>query len=102
MKELIKKTMMTGIGLAAVSKEKIEELVKEMIEKGNMTEQEGSKLVQEMVGYAEKTKGDLEKQVDKYIEKALDRMDIARKSDIKELQTAIKEIQDRLATEKNK
>jgi polyhydroxyalkanoate synthesis regulator phasin len=85
MKDLLTKTMLAGIGLAAISKDKLEEFAKDLIEKGNLTEQEGRKFVKEISGYAEKTKGELEKQVNKYVEKALDRMDLVRKSEIEEL-----------------
>ncbi len=96
MKDLLKKTMLTGIGLAAVSKDKIEELIGEMVQKGNLTEQEGKKFVEEMAGYAEKARGEMEKQIDKYVEKAINRMDLVRKSDLEEMRISILEIQKRL------
>lgn len=102
MKDLLKKSMLAGLGFAVVSKEKIEESVRELIEKGNISEQEGRKLVQEMIGNAEKAKGDMEKMVDKYVEKALNRMDIVRKSDLQELQNSIADIQQRLDTQQSR
>ena len=102
MKDLLKKSMLAGLGFAVVSKEKIEESVRELIEKGTISEQEGRKLVHEMIGNAEKAKGDMEKMVDKYVEKALNRMDIVRKSDLQELQDSIADIQRRLDTEQSK
>jgi polyhydroxyalkanoate synthesis regulator phasin len=102
MKELLKKTVLTGIGFAAISKDKIEEIIGEMIEKGSLTEQEGKKFVEEIVGYADKTRAELEKQVDNYVEKALKRMDVVRKSDLIEMQTAIHEIQKRLEEREKK
>ncbi|HKJ65789.1 MAG TPA: hypothetical protein VJ969_10320 [Desulfopila sp.] len=102
MKELFKKSMLAGLGLVVVSKDKIEESIREMIEKGNISEQEGRKLVQEMIGNAEKAKGDFEKMVDRYIDKALSRMDIVKKSDLQELQDSIADIQQRLDTEQSR
>jgi polyhydroxyalkanoate synthesis regulator phasin len=96
MSDLIKKMIFTGIGLAAVSKEKIEDSVKEMITKGNLTEQEGRKFVEEMTGYTEKARGDLEKQVNEYVEKAINRLGLARKRDLEEIQAAVEAIQQRL------
>ena len=93
---MIKKMIFTGIGLAAVSKDKIEESVKEMIAKGNLTEQEGRKFVDEMSGYTEKARDELEKQVNGYVEKAIDRMGLVRKRDLEEIQEAIVAIQKRL------
>ncbi len=34
--DLIKKTLLTGVGLAAMAKDKIEELAKELAEKGKL------------------------------------------------------------------
>ena len=96
MSEMIKKMIFTGIGLAAVSKDKIEESVKEMITKGSLTEQEGRKFVEEMSGYSEKARTEFEKQVNGYVEKAIDRMGLVRKSDLDELQSSILAIQKRL------
>ncbi len=102
MKDLLKKSMLAGLGLVVVSKDKIEESIRELIEKGNISEQEGKKLVQEMIGNAEKAKGDFEKMVDKYVDKALSRMDIVKKSDLQELQDSIADIQQRLDMEQNR
>lgn len=96
MTDILKKMMLTGIGLAAVSKDKLDEIIKDMIAKGSMTEQEGRKYVEEMTSYAEKAKSEFEKQVDNYVEKAIERMDLARKRDLEELQAAVLDIQEKL------
>jgi len=43
--DLIKKTMLTGVGLAGLTKDKIEKLAKELAKKGKLSEKEGKKLV---------------------------------------------------------
>lgn len=93
MNELFKKMLLTGIGFAALSKEKIEDSVKEMIAKGNMTEQEGRKFVDEMTGNAEKARLEMEKQVNGYVEKAIDSLGLVRKKDLEEIQEALLAIQ---------
>lgn len=87
--DFIKKAMFTGIGLASITKDKVEEVAKEFIEQGNLTEKEGRKLVDEMMDYSEKSRGELESQIDKYVEKAISKLDLARKSDIDELKGEI-------------
>jgi polyhydroxyalkanoate synthesis regulator phasin len=99
MNDVFKKIVFTGIGLAAVSKEKIEDSIKEMIAKGSVTEQEGRKFVEEMTGYSEKARIELEKQVNGYIEKAIDRMELVRKDDLQELHEAIAALQKGLEKE---
>ncbi len=94
--DLIRKAMLTGVGLASISIDKIDEIAKEMMEQGNLTEQEGRKLVQEMMGYAEKSKEQLEKQVAFYVEKALDKMDVARKKEVEELRETLLQLQEKI------
>lgn len=94
--EFIKKAMFTGLGLASITKDKVEEVAKEFIEQGNLTEQEGRKLVKEMMEYSEKSRGELEGQVEKYVEKAIDKLDLARKSEIEELKEKILELQQKV------
>ncbi len=87
--ELIKKAMLTGLGVASLTKEKVEEVANDFIEKGKMTEQEGKKLVDELMARSEESKEDIKKQVDELVGKAIDKMDIATKDDIAALRAEI-------------
>lgn len=87
--ELIKKAMLTGLGVASLTKEKVEEVAQEFVEKGKLTEQEGKKLVDELMAKSEESKEDIKKQVDELVAKTLAKMDIATKEDIAALRTEI-------------
>ena len=97
--DLIKKAMLTGVGLASISLDKIEDVAKELMEQGNLSEQEGRKLVQEMMGIAEKSKQQMEDQVNLYVEKAMKKMGVVRKSDLDELREKIQLLQEKLEQE---
>ncbi|MGB0369810.1 MAG: phasin family protein [Opitutales bacterium] len=62
--DLVKKTMMAGVGLAVVTKEKVEESLEELVEKGKISQEEASnlsdKIVEDGKAQAEKAKGELE------------------------------------------
>ena len=62
--ELVKKTLLTGVGVAALTKEKIEEIAKDFVEKGKMTEQEGRTLVDDLVLRSEESRVELQKQIE--------------------------------------
>ena len=62
--ELIKKTMLAGVGLAAVTKDKVEELARELTEKGEMSEKEGRELIDELLKKSEQARKDLETKVE--------------------------------------
>jgi len=80
--ELIKKTMLTGIGLAAITKDKVEELAKELTEKGEISEKEGKELVDELLKKSEQARKDLETKIEDMVSKVLKKMDLATKKDI--------------------
>ncbi len=87
--ELVKKAMLTGLGVASLTKEKIEEIAQDFVEKGKLSEQEGKKLVDELMAKSEESKEDIKKQVDEMVAKALSKMEIATKDDIAALRAEI-------------
>ena len=96
--DLIKKTMLTGVGLAAMTKDKIEELAKELAEKEKLTEKEGKELVDDLLKKSEKAKKDLEKDIEKVVKNTMKKMNIASGEElssltkrVKKLETALKE-----------
>ena len=97
MSDILKRAFLTGLGVAALSKDKLEEISKDLTEKGNMTEQEGRKFIEELSGHADRARGELEKQVDAYVEKALKRIDLVRKAELDELRATVEELQTKLS-----
>ena len=96
--DFIKKTLLTGVGLAAMTKDKIEELAKELTEKGKLTEKEGKELVDDLLKKSEKAKKDLEKDIEKVVKDTMKKMNIASGEElsnltkrVKKLETALKE-----------
>jgi polyhydroxyalkanoate synthesis regulator phasin len=91
--EFIKKTMLTGVGLAAMTRDKIEEMAKELTEKGEMTEKEGREWVDELVKKSEKAKKDLETKMEDVVEKVLGKMNLATKEDISKVEKRLKRLE---------
>jgi polyhydroxyalkanoate synthesis regulator phasin len=87
--DLLKKTILTGLGVASLTRDKIEQLGRELSDKGKMTEQEGEKFVEEMLKLAEESRASLQKQTEKVVESALARMHLARAADMDELKQEI-------------
>lgn len=80
--DLVKRVLLTGVGVAALSKEKIEELAKDLAEKGKLTEQEGKALVDQLMTSSDEARQDLQKQVETKVQAILDKMDLAKKSEV--------------------
>ncbi len=98
--ELIKKTLFTSVGLATLTREKVEDISREFVEKGKLSEQEGRKMVDDLLKQSETSKNEMKVQVENYVKAALQKIDIASSSELEELK---KEIQALKATlEKSK
>jgi polyhydroxyalkanoate synthesis regulator phasin len=96
--DMIKKAMLTGVGLAAMTREKIEEMARELTEKGEMTEKEGRELVDELMKKSEKAKKDLETKMEDIVEKVLGKMNLATKEDISKIEKRLKRLEKKEAS----
>ncbi len=90
--DLIKKTMLAGVGLAAMTIEKVEELAKDLTEKGKLSEKEGNELLDDLLKRSKRAKEDLDKKIENVVMKVLNKMDVATKKDIARLDKNIKNI----------
>jgi polyhydroxyalkanoate synthesis regulator phasin len=94
--DLLKKAVLTGIGVASLTKEKIEEVSRDFIDKGKLSEKEGEKFVEEMLSRADESKQSLKKQTECVVEATLDKMQLARASDIENLKAEIGSLRDEI------
>lgn len=92
--ELIKKAMFTGLGVASLTREKIEEIGRDFIEKGKLSQQEGEKLMDELLAKADESKQEIKKQIEERVDDILKKMNLVKVSEIEELKRQIKELQD--------
>lgn len=92
MKDVLKNMFYIGAGAAFLTKEKLEELRTELIEKGKMTQDEGKQFIDDMVKKSEEAKSQLDQQIHDAISAQLKNMDIARGDDISQLRTQIEEL----------
>jgi polyhydroxyalkanoate synthesis regulator phasin len=84
--DLIKKTFYTGLGVVALTKEKIEELADELVEKGKLSESDVKKFVDEMCEKSESAKEQLKNHVEKVTEDTLKKMKLVTKDDLDALE----------------
>lgn len=94
--EVAKKALYFGLGLAAYSKEKIEELVKEVVEAGEAKQKDAAALKEELLKKAEEEKKEIEKLLQKEIKRVVKSMGLLTKDDLKGLEEKIAELEKRL------
>jgi polyhydroxyalkanoate synthesis regulator phasin len=93
MLDAIHKMFLAGVGLAAMTKDKIDEHIKELVEKGKLTEKEGREIAEDMLKKSEQAKEDLEKQVEKQVQQTLQALQIASKEDVEKLTARIEKLE---------
>lgn len=92
MLDIVKKTMLTGIGLALKTWDEVEDIAKELQKKGKMTETEGKKFLEEMQDKYEEAQQDLEDRVDQSIKNLLKKADIVTTDELKALKKEIRDL----------
>ncbi len=93
MKDLLKTIMYGGIGAAFLTKEKIEALKSELIEKGKLSREEGKQFVEELMKKSESAKDQLELWVTQRVEEKIKQLNIATSDEIADLRRKVEELQ---------
>ena len=92
-----RKVLLAGIGAVALAQEEIEEFVNRLVERGEIAEKDGRKLVNDVLNKrkkqvednVDKTVEKAEETVDSNIERVLHRMNVPTKKDIDDLSKKI-------------
>ena len=87
--EYLKKSLLTGVGLALKSKNEIEDLAKEFSEKSKMNQEEATEFLTECRQKYEDAKTGFDKKIEETLEKILLKLDLPSKSDITALNDRI-------------
>ena len=102
MKETLRNIVHAGLGVAFLTKEKIEEIKNELLEKGRLSQEEGKQFVDDLVNRSEKAKEQLNQWVDKKVAERLDRLNLASKDEIAALRATIEDLRKDIATREDR
>ena len=91
--DVINKAFLVGVGLAAMAGEKVEELAKELAEKGKLSGAEARKLADNMVKKSAKARKELNTQIEKWTEQAIHKMHLPTKDDIGRIEARIAKLE---------
>ncbi|MBC7332027.1 MAG: hypothetical protein H5T91_06350 [Synergistetes bacterium] len=94
--EVIRKLLLSGLGILAFTREQFEVLIKDLVTKGELREEEGKKLIEEFVRRMELRKEEMYEKIRQEIIKFLDIIDLARKSELEELRRKLKSFETRI------
>jgi polyhydroxyalkanoate synthesis repressor PhaR len=82
---ILKNTVLAGIGFASLTKKKAEELVEHLIKTGEVSKSEKKEAVMELLSKAEGTAKDYKDRIGKEIDKNMKKFSPARKTDLEKL-----------------
>jgi len=87
--QLVRKLFLSGLGIFALTQEKIEELVEEMAKRGEIAWGEKEDLLGELIKRGKEQKVEIERKIGDKVEEMLSRVNIASKDDIERLEKKI-------------
>jgi poly(hydroxyalkanoate) granule-associated protein len=94
--ETVRRVLMAGVGVVVLAQEEVEEFVNKLIERGEIAEKDGRKLINEVIEnrkkQAQDTKQATQEEFDKRLESILDRLNIPTRGDIDTLNTKVTEL----------
>ena len=97
MLEYLKKSLLTGVGLALRSKSEIEELAREFADKSKMDQDEAKAFLNECRQKYDDAKSGFDKKIETTIERVLVKLELPTRSDIQALNDRIDELTRKLS-----
>ncbi|MCF8076852.1 MAG: phasin family protein [Desulfotignum sp.] len=90
--DYVKKSLLTGVGMALRSKSEIRELAEELAKSTQMSQAEAKDFLEECQHRYEDARVKLDRRMEETVEKILKRLDLPTRSDIRDLNTRIDDL----------
>ena len=97
--EELKKLLLSAVGAAAISVEKIDSTVTELIEKGKLSVKEGKELREELVRRKKESEEDLVKKED--LNEIIDSLNLVSKRELELLEERVTKLEEQMRTVKD-
>lgn len=86
--DMVRKALLAGLGM----QEKVQELVDDLIKKGELNEREGAKLMKEWMDRAKTSTQDMSKMASESMSMAFDKLNVASKDDMNALSKKVQQL----------
>ncbi len=90
--DLIKKTLLTGVGLAVMTRDKVEELGKDFASQAKLSEIEGKEFVDHLMQQSETARKEFETRINSAVQKAVSTLNLASKDEVARLSAKVEEL----------
>lgn len=98
MEALIKKVIYTGVGIASAANEKVQTRINEWVEKGKVSEEEGKKVVDDLLNDTDTKKDEVEGKIRDYVETFLAKFDFPTRNEVTSLQEKLNALEAKIET----
>ncbi len=102
MLEIIKNSVLAGIGLALKSKQEIEDLGKDLAEKGKMGQEQAKQFLDDLMLKYDEARDKLDDKIETSVKRILEKADLPSRSDVMALNKQLEEIKALLSEKDNK
>jgi polyhydroxyalkanoate synthesis regulator phasin len=96
--EAVRKVLLAGVGAVSLTVEAIEDLVEKLVERGELTEEEGRKLINDVWSKRKKDAKKAEEEVNRRVDELMARFDIPTKAEFEDLSAQISEVSKKVDT----
>ncbi len=93
MLELIHRILYTGIGMAALTEQKAREIVDDLVEKGEVSAQEGKKLAQDLMDKAKHHRDEFKQSVTEEVGKIIEKSQLISRQEFEDLQARVAQLE---------
>ncbi len=87
--DTVRKVLLASIGAVALAQDEMEDFVNKLVERGQIAEQDGRKLLKDVMERRRRTTAKAEEGLDKRVEELLARMNVPTKADVEALSAKI-------------
>ncbi len=92
MSDIIKKAYLAGLGAVSITREKLENFTEDLVKRGEVSREEKAGLLSDLVKAAEKRKDELEKFIQKEVQKVLKTLKIPTREEVDALQEKVEQL----------
>ena len=96
MKDVIDRLFALGIGIAATSKEQIEKLVDDLVEKGKVAKSESAEVIEELIRKGKETQEKWDASIKDKVQETTKEMNLVTREEFEELKRQVEELKEKL------
>jgi polyhydroxyalkanoate synthesis regulator phasin len=99
MVDLIKKAFYTGVGLAVLTKDKAEEMIKDIAQHAKLSEHEGKELMDSLMKQSDQARQDFQSKLDEAVLAVINRLHLPTRDEVDSLRAKVEELSARVGQE---